>query len=118
MTYCDLVFYSAIHAIARLIELAAPSLREVTLRLYCHDFSSTDSIIKVDWEPLILLGRSPTCPHIDLYIYYREFETNRDLSPEIARSLADDIVGLRELANRGVFSIKPETGIGALEGLP
>ena len=105
----DFVFYSAIPAIAQLIELSAPSLRQVVLKIYCCEFSDIESLVEFDWSPLILLGDSPTCPHIELCVSVREIGTFRGFSPkEITNTLAC-YPGLMRLVNLGVFSIKAET---------
>jgi hypothetical protein len=109
INYHDLAFYSAIPAIARLIELSAPSLQHVVLTLSCWDFSVIDSLAELDWYPLILLGDSPTCPHIDLCISVKEAETGHEFSPEEITNTLAQCPGLMRLVNLGVFSIKPET---------
>jgi hypothetical protein len=106
--YYDFVFNSAIHAIARLIESSAPSLQQVVLRLLCY-FTNIDSLIKVDWATLIILGDSPTCPHIDLCISVRESQTRREFSFEEITSTLAVHTGLMQLVDRGVLTIKPKT---------
>ena len=105
IVYRDFVFYTSLHAIAQLIKSSAPSLSQVVLRLSCSDFSTIDSLIEINWERLTLLGEYPTCPHIDLYISCKGLE----ISPEeITNTLARHI-GLMQLVDRGVLTIKPET---------
>jgi hypothetical protein len=104
--YRDFVFYSAIHAIARLIEFSASTLRQVVLKFYCDNFSSIDSLIAIDWDPLLLLGQSPTCPHIDLHICCQDFDTGREFSLKEITGTLSDHAELMKLVNRGVFSVK------------
>jgi hypothetical protein len=107
--YRDIVFYSAIHAIARLIESSASSLRQVVLGIYCEDLFNIDSLIEINWDPLVTLGQSPTCPHIELRLCCREFPTHRGFSPKEITDTLPGLVGLMELVKRGVFSVIPIT---------
>jgi len=108
-TYHDFVFYSPIHAIAKLIESSAPSLRQVVLRFFCYDFSNIDSLIEVNWDRLALLAGDPKFPHIDLCISGQESFATRGFSPEEITSTLAQHTRLMQLVDLGVFSIKPET---------
>jgi len=107
--YHDFVFYSAIPAIALLIGLSAPSLRQVVLKIHCCEFSDIESLVEFDWSPLILLGDSPTCPHIELCVSVKENSTGRRFSPEEITNTLPLCPGLMWMVNLGVFSIKAET---------
>jgi hypothetical protein len=108
ITYNDFVFYAALHAIAQLIKSSAPSLRQVVLRLSCSDFSTIDSLIELDWDRLTVLSDYPSCPHIDLCISCRERSARSGFSPEDIMNALAQHIGLMQLVDRGVFSIKPE----------
>ena len=106
------VFYSAFPAIAQLIK-TAPSLLHVVLRIHC-DLFEAESLLRLDWTPLVQLADLPNHPRIDLCISGRGSKNLCAFSrSEILTAFTDH--HLMGLVKNGILDIKPETkGIEAL----
>jgi len=108
------VFYSALPAITQLTK-TAPFLRHVVLRIHC-DLLEVESLLRLDWTPLVGLADLPTCPRINLRISGRGSKTLCAFSHCEILTVFAGHDGLMGLVKRRLLDIKPEMkGIETLD---